>query len=140
MNGREKLTVVRSTFWRMLYACPQMGAVLAFVCLLPFRPALDELAGLVGNARIKQTGEVGHPAQFGFRRLGFGVQRTAYRQMPARRNPADADLVGLQAEFRRLAPEDANGLPAIGPNGALVVLPRAGRIHRGRAGSVLQDQ
>ena len=57
MNGREKLRVVRSTFWRMLYACPQMGAVLAFLGTLAFRPALDELgqyafAGVFATAAV----------------------------------------------------------------------------------------
>jgi hypothetical protein len=60
MNGQEKLTVVRSTFWRMLYGCSCTGAGLAFMCMLPFRPALEEMgeyafAGVFATAAVVLT-------------------------------------------------------------------------------------
>ena len=43
--------------------------------------------------------------------FGFGVEGTVYREVSARREPADANLVGLQVKVFRLLSENAKCLP-----------------------------
>ena len=45
--------------------------------------------------------------------------------MPTGREPADADLVGLKAQFFRLFSQSADRLPAIGPDGTLYEWPQS---------------
>jgi len=109
--------------------------------LLGGSAASYNLADVIRDTRIKQAGEVGHSAYFGFRELWLGVERTTYREMSARREAANADLVGPQTKIRRFLPENANGLSAVGLNDALVVLPCIFRsLVAGYESSILQDK
>ena len=100
----------------------------------------QDLTDVVRNSWVEQTSEIGHSADFGFRRFRFGVQRTADREVAAGRKPGDANLIGLQAQVLRLLPQSANGLPAIGSHSTLVVLPCVGWLEVGRTSAILQNE